>query len=118
MSKSERMTKPEIRKTDSTLHPTLRTSAFGFLSGFDIRSSDFKMADCLGAAPSKLVLGTLPHADAQPISVESSECRVQNDGCMKHQNLQIRRKQFALDVIKLSESLPKDETSRILARQL
>src|SRR5437879_8347748 len=30
---------------------TLRTSAFGFLSGFDIRSSDFKMAGCLGAAP-------------------------------------------------------------------
>ena len=37
---------------------------------------------------------------------------------MKHQNLQIRTKQFALQVIKFSEGLPKDETSRILARQL
>ena len=37
---------------------------------------------------------------------------------MKHQNLQIRTKQFALDVIKFSEGLPKDDTSRILARQL
>ncbi len=37
---------------------------------------------------------------------------------MKHQNLQIRTKQFALQVIKFSEGLPKDETSRILARHL
>jgi len=37
---------------------------------------------------------------------------------MKHQNLQIRTKQFALQVIKFCEELPKDETSRILARQL
>src|SRR6516162_6463858 len=37
---------------------------------------------------------------------------------MKHQNLQIRTKQFALQVIKFSEGLPKDEASRILARQL
>ena len=37
---------------------------------------------------------------------------------MKHQNLQIRTKQFALQVIKFCEGLPKDETSRILARQL
>ncbi len=37
---------------------------------------------------------------------------------MKHQNLQIQTKQFALQVIKFSEGLPKDETSRILARQL
>jgi four helix bundle protein len=37
---------------------------------------------------------------------------------MKHQNLQIRTKQFALQVIKFSEGLPKDEISRILARQL
>jgi four helix bundle protein len=37
---------------------------------------------------------------------------------MKHQNLQIRTKQFALEVIKFCETLPKDQTSRILARQL
>src|SRR5436309_6677246 len=37
---------------------------------------------------------------------------------MQHQNLEIRTKQFALDVIKFSEGLPKDDTSRILARQL
>jgi four helix bundle protein len=37
---------------------------------------------------------------------------------MKHQNLQIRTKQFALQVIKFCEGLPKDETSRILTRQL
>jgi len=37
---------------------------------------------------------------------------------MKHQNLQIRTKQFALQVIKFCEGLPKDDTSRILGRQL
>ena len=37
---------------------------------------------------------------------------------MKHQNLQIRTKQFALQVIKFCENLPRDETSRIIARQL
>ena len=37
---------------------------------------------------------------------------------MKHQNLQIRTKQFALEVIKFTEGLPKDDTSRILGRQL
>src|SRR5215831_13368002 len=37
---------------------------------------------------------------------------------MKHQNLQIRTKKFALQVIKFCEGLPKDETSKILARQL
>ncbi len=37
---------------------------------------------------------------------------------MNHQNLQVRTKQFALQVIKFCEGLPKDETSRILARQL
>ncbi len=37
---------------------------------------------------------------------------------MKHQNLQLRTKQFALQVIKFSEGLPKDETTRILTRQL
>ena len=37
---------------------------------------------------------------------------------MKHANLQIRTKQFALEVIRFCESLPKDETSRTLGRQL
>ena len=37
---------------------------------------------------------------------------------MKHQDLQIRTKQFALGVIKFTEGLPKDDTSRILGRQL
>jgi four helix bundle protein len=37
---------------------------------------------------------------------------------MKHQNLQIRTKQFALQVIKFCEGLPRDEASRILTRQL
>src|SRR5207244_9196277 len=37
---------------------------------------------------------------------------------MKHQDLQIRTKQFALQVIKFCEGLPKDETSKILRRQL
>ncbi len=37
---------------------------------------------------------------------------------IKHQNLQDRTKRFALQVIKVCEGLPKDETSRIIARQL
>lgn len=37
---------------------------------------------------------------------------------MKHDNLRNRTKQFALDVINFCESLPNDETSRILRRQL
>ncbi len=37
---------------------------------------------------------------------------------MKHQNLQIRTKQFALQIIKFCEGLPKDDTSKILSRQL
>ena len=37
---------------------------------------------------------------------------------MKHQNLQTRTKQFALQVIQFCERLPNDETSRILKRQL
>ena len=48
--------------------------------------------------------------------VPSAKCRMRER--MKHQNLQIRTKQFALQVIKFCEGLPKDETSRILARQL
>src|SRR6266478_6237682 len=50
--------------------------------------------------------------------MENFECGVQNTRPMKHQNLQIRTKQFALQVIKFCEGLPKDETSRILVRQL
>ena len=37
---------------------------------------------------------------------------------MKHQDLQSRTKQFALQVIKFCEGLPKDETTRVLTRQL
>ncbi len=37
---------------------------------------------------------------------------------MQHQNLQVRTKQFALKIINFCEALPKDETSRILGRQL
>ena len=37
---------------------------------------------------------------------------------MKHQNLQVRTKQFALQVIQFCEAMPKDETARILVRQL
>jgi four helix bundle protein len=37
---------------------------------------------------------------------------------MKHQNLQLRTKQFALQVVKFCESLGKDGTSTILGRQL
>jgi four helix bundle protein len=40
------------------------------------------------------------------------------DKLMKHQNLQIRTKQFALQVIEFCERLPNDETSKILRRQL
>jgi four helix bundle protein len=37
---------------------------------------------------------------------------------MNNENLKLRTKQFALRVIKLVESLPHDETSKILGRQL
>jgi four helix bundle protein len=37
---------------------------------------------------------------------------------MKHDNLRIRTKQFALEIIKFCERLPSDETSRTLRRQL
>jgi four helix bundle protein len=37
---------------------------------------------------------------------------------MKHENLRLRTKQFALKVIKFCERLPKDETGKILGRQL
>jgi len=50
--------------------------------------------------------------------VENAECKVQNAQRMKHQNLQVRTKQFALQVIKFCEGLPKDDTTKIIARQL
>jgi len=37
---------------------------------------------------------------------------------MRNEPLKLRTKQFALRVIKLVESLPKDEVSRVLGRQL
>jgi four helix bundle protein len=37
---------------------------------------------------------------------------------MKYENLKERTKRFALSVIKLTESLPKDPTSRVLSSQL
>src|SRR5687767_1209438 len=37
---------------------------------------------------------------------------------MKHENLQLRTKRFALEVVKFWEQLPKDETCRVLGRQL
>ena len=48
--------------------------------------------------------------------IESGECRMFTP--MNHQNLQIRTKQFALQVIQFCERLPNDETSKILKRQL
>jgi four helix bundle protein len=52
------------------------------------------------------------------ISLENVKLRVQIGAFMKHQDLQNRTKQFALEIIRFCESLPKDETSRILGRQL
>ena len=37
---------------------------------------------------------------------------------MKHQNLQDRTRKFALEVIKFTEKLQRDDTSKILGRQL
>jgi four helix bundle protein len=37
---------------------------------------------------------------------------------MKHQNLQDRTRKFALSVIKFTEGLPHDDTSRTIGRQL
>src|SRR5205085_9294518 len=48
--------------------------------------------------------------------IESEKCIML--GAMKHQNLQTRTKQFALQVIKFCETLPKDDTTRVLGRQL
>ncbi len=43
---------------------------------------------------------------------------MQNSGMQRPNDLLDRTKRFALEAIKFCESLPKDETSRILARQL
>lgn len=51
------------------------------------------------------------------LRVEGAECRVAARS-MKHQNLQDRTKRFALNVIRLCERLPRDDTSRVLGRQL
>ena len=51
------------------------------------------------------------------LRVQSAECRVASRS-MKHQNLQDRTKRFALNVIRLCERLPKDDTSRVIGRQL
>jgi len=37
---------------------------------------------------------------------------------MKNENLRVRTKQFALEIIRFCENLPNDETSKILRRQL
>ena len=37
---------------------------------------------------------------------------------MKNENLRLRTKQFALEIIRFCENLPNDETSKILRRQL
>jgi four helix bundle protein len=37
---------------------------------------------------------------------------------MSNENLKLRTKQFALRIIKLVESLPRDQTSRVLSNQL
>ena len=45
--------------------------------------------------------------------MQSAECRL-----MKHQNLQDRTRKFALSVIKFTEGLAHDDTSRTIGRQL
>src|SRR6266566_8099337 len=50
--------------------------------------------------------------------MENSECRMQNPKMQKHNDLKDRKRSFALAVITFCEHLPKDETSKILGRQL
>ena len=45
--------------------------------------------------------------------MQSAECRR-----MKHQNLQDRTRKFALSIIEFTEQLKRDDTSRVLGRQL
>ena len=47
--------------------------------------------------------------------VASAECRIRT---MKHQNLQDCTRKFALSVIKFTEQLQRDDTSKTLGRQL
>ncbi len=85
------------------------------------------LASRLGAAPSQQSFGD----SAAPLvpglfklRVESAECRMGHRkkigimSAMKHQNLQKRTKQFALQVIKFCEGPPHDDTSKILGKQL
>jgi four helix bundle protein len=58
----------------------------------------------------------LPQARLFKWRMQNAECRMPR--AVKHQNLQIRTKQFALQVIKFCEGIIKDETSRIITRQL
>jgi four helix bundle protein len=48
--------------------------------------------------------------------MKSAECKIEN--AMQPQNLQVRTKRFALQVIAFFERLPKDETAKVLGRQL
>src|SRR5437899_12942951 len=50
--------------------------------------------------------------------MQSSELRVKSGSPMKHKNLQDRTRKFALEAIKFAEKLQRDETSKILGRQL
>src|ERR1051325_1291218 len=53
-----------------------------------------------------------------PNSVVRGYPEEQNNCSMKYQNLRQRTRQFALQVITFCEALPKDDTSKILSRQL
>jgi hypothetical protein len=50
------------------------------------------------------------------LKLKNSECRIQNKDM--NNDLKPRTKKFALEVVKFWESLPKDETSKTLGRQL
>ena len=51
------------------------------------------------------------------LRVRSVECNVLPRS-MKHQNLRDRTRRFALDVIRFCERLPRDETCKVIGRQL
>jgi len=50
--------------------------------------------------------------------MENEERRMQNDRMQRANDLLERTKKFALAILKFCEGLPKDETSRVLGRQL
>src|SRR5207237_7602118 len=50
--------------------------------------------------------------------MENWKCKMQNGVLMNDRDLQLRTKQFALQVIRFCERLPNDETTKILRRQL